>query len=133
MIRDGRSTPDGVPRDGDVEAIENASLAPVTQGLGLAPASAVKSTVGPSIDVLVVPGENGVFLLMHEGRGGFFGFGATIETALRGDPIGSSGSTLFGMAPDGISNQLIRLRDGSTIQARVVKNLYAVTDPSRSG
>jgi hypothetical protein len=57
-------------------------------------------------------------------------FGAQTEAILDGSPIGSIGPLFVGLAPDGVEEQPVALRDGSEIQAPVVNNVYAVTDPS---
>jgi hypothetical protein len=84
-----------------------------------------------SLTVLIAPGRNGVFLLTPDGSGEFrVGFGASVESVLAGQPMGSSGPTYFGLSPDGVTFQHITLCDGSATQTQVVHNAYSFTDPS---
>lgn len=49
---------------------------------------------------------------------------------LKGNPILTSGATIFGLAPDGVMAQPVALADGSAINAPVLSNVYMVADPS---
>jgi hypothetical protein len=86
--------------------------------------------VSSSLTVVAVPGSSGVLLLVPGRDGRTAGFGAMANSVLRGTPIGTAGPLVFGMAPDGVTEQSVELRDGSRVSARVVHNVYAVEDPS---
>ena len=98
--------------------------------LGLIASLARAVRVNPSLVVVAVPGRSGVLLLVPGSDGRAAGFGAMVESVLLGQPIGSAGPLVFGMAPDGVTDQSVELRDGSRIAAPVVHNVYAVKDPS---
>jgi hypothetical protein len=84
-----------------------------------------------SLTVLIAPGRNGAFMLTPDESGGLtIGFGALVQFVLTGQPLGRSGSTLFGLSPDGVTDQAIILRDGSTSFAQVIHNAYTYIDPS---
>jgi hypothetical protein len=99
--------------------------------MGLATSRARKVIVSPSLTVLIVPGANGVMLLVPDDEGRFrSAFGGPTESVLAGRPIGSAGPTVFGLASDGVQTQAVALRDGSSVDARVFDNVYALSDPS---
>ena len=83
-----------------------------------------------------MPGKRGAFLVVStvrpDGTPAVFGGGAPLETVLDGGPILTSGATIFGLAPDGVTEQRVLLADGSTIGAPVLSNVYVVEDPSWS-
>lgn len=105
---------------------------------GLVPARATTVDVTPDITMVVIPGTAGVGVLIGERRAdgspGRWGSGADLEVVFRGDPICESGRPdgsrmIFGLAPDGVAEQPILRADGSTIQAPVTRNVYAVVAP----
>ncbi len=104
--------------------------------LGLIVSQARSVELEASLKVLVVPGKRGAFLVVStvrpDGRPAVFGGGAPLETVLDRGPILTSGATIFGLAPDGITEQRVLLADGSTIGAPVLSNVYVVEDPSWS-
>ncbi len=98
--------------------------------LGLIGSLARAVRVNSWLTVVTVPASCGVLLLVPAGDGRMTGFGADVDSVLNGRPIGSAGPLVFGMAPDGVSDQSVELRDGSCIAAAVVHNVYAVEDQS---
>jgi hypothetical protein len=82
------------------------------------------------LTVIAVPGSSGVLLLVPDRDGRTTGFGSPVESVLDGQPIGSAGPLVFGMAPDGIAKHSVELRDRSRIAVPVVHNMYAFEDPS---
>lgn len=110
-----------------MEMIARMTSRPGTQRHVPVAARAVKVVVNPSLTVVVIPGKDGVLMLVPESR---VAFGARTEAILNGSPIGSIGPLVLGLAPDGVEEQSVSLSDGSTIQAPVVGNVYAVKDPS---
>jgi hypothetical protein len=89
-----------------------------------------------SLKVLAIPGKHGVFLLISttraDGRPDIFGGGAPLDAVVNGDPVLTSGATIFGLAPDGVTDQPVALSDGSTITAPVLRNVYTTVDPTWS-
>jgi hypothetical protein len=90
-------------------------------------------SLSSSLTVLIAPGRNGAFMLTPDLSGCLttgFGFGASVESVLTGQPIGRFVPRFFRLSPDGAAEQNITLRDGSGTSARVIHNAYTFIDLS---
>lgn len=106
---------------------------------GLLSARATEVAATPEITMLLIPGSTGVGVMIVERRADGsvvrWGSGADLEVVLRGDPICESsrpdgGRLIFGIAPDGVTEQSIRLADDSSIRAPVNRNVYTAARPA---
>jgi hypothetical protein len=127
VCRDRPAGHEAQPDAGTLGIVAQVASRPGARRQGPVVARARKVVVSPSLTVVVVPGQRGVLIVLPDAR---TAFGAQTEAILDGSPIGSIGPLLVGLAPDGVEQQPVMLSDGSEIQAPVVSNVYAVTDPS---
>ncbi len=118
--------------DGSLEDAEAQAIVRMAEfGGDYAFARTTKVILADGLTFLVVPGPDGVLMLPPFDGGGTAAIGASTDSLLRALPVGSSGSLVFGLAADGVLLQPVALSDGSTVQAPVRRNVYAVTDPAR--
>ncbi|HZV25875.1 MAG TPA: hypothetical protein VFG00_06265 [Acidothermaceae bacterium] len=95
-------------------------------------ARTAKVVLAGDLTFLVVPGVDGVLMLPPVRPGQpFSAAGARTETLLRGKPVGSSGSLVFGLAVDGVQLHSVELADRSTAEVPVRRNVFATNDPTR--
>lgn len=94
--------------------------------------------VAPPVTLIVIPGAEGAGVIIGtKRRDGTVDYSATfghIDSLLKGNPLMSAGQAdgtevILGLAPDGVSHQPVKLRDGTTVSAPVLNNVYAVTGP----
>jgi hypothetical protein len=128
LFRELERDPDGPLEDAERRAIE------LTSGrLGEYEfARTARVVLEADLTFLVVPGADGVLMLppIRPGRP-FSAAGARTETLLKGKPVGSSGSLLFGLAVDGVELHEVELADGSVAEVPVRRNVFAINDPTR--
>ena len=129
LFREPVPGPDGPLGEEQRRAIE--SLPPL-RGAAFVGSRTAKVVLDGGLTLLVVPGIDGVLMLAPDRDGRFnSASGANTEALLNGQPVGSSGSLVFGLAVDGIEWAPVRLADGSTVTAAVKRSVYAIEDPTR--
>lgn len=128
LFREPIPGPDGPLDDAELRAIERISR----RFTEFALARTAKVVLEGGVAFLVVPGIDGILMLppIDAGRS-LAALGAKTETLLKGRPVGSSGSLVFGLAVDGVRLQSVQLADGSTVEVPVIRNVYATDDPTR--
>jgi hypothetical protein len=122
--------------DGSLSKVESEAVARMSAE-GVRPdyayAQAIRVVLDDGLTFLVIPGANGVLMFPPVSADGLFAtVGAGTETLIKGLPAGSSGSLVFGLAPDGVRLGSVELADGSIAEVPVKRNVYAVRDPARS-
>jgi hypothetical protein len=128
LFREPAPGPDGPLDEAQLRAI--ASL-PRHLGAKFVLSRTAKVVLDGGLTLLVVPGTDGVLMLAPGPDGRFkSAAGAPTEALLKGNPVGSSGSLIFGLAVDRIRLQSVRLHDGSTVEVPIRRNVYAVDDPT---
>jgi hypothetical protein len=81
--------------------------------------------------LLVIPGASGILMLAPHPDGRYrSAAGAPTKALLNGEPVGSFGSLMFGLAVDRVQLQSVKLQDGSIVEVPVRRNVYAVDDPT---
>jgi hypothetical protein len=129
LFREPAPGPDGPLDEPQLRAI--ASLPPHF-GAKFALSRTAKVVLDGGLTLLVVPGSEGVLMLAPNSDGNFnSASGAPTGALLEGNPVGSSGALIFGLAVDPIQLQSVRLQDGSSVEVPVRRNVYAVTDLTR--
>jgi hypothetical protein len=132
LFRDAQPA-DSVPLDErDLSAIQRFVSGGGGDRFGLSADDAKKVVVNQAVTVLVVPGKDGVSVMMLEPGAGFSAFWAPSESVVAGHPVGSVGATVIGLAPDGVAAQPVVLAGDTTVSADVVQNVYAIEDPARA-
>ncbi len=128
LFREPAPGPDGPLDAAELRAIERMSR----RFTEFALTRTAKVVLEGDLAFLVVPGVDGILMLppIEAGRP-FAAMGAKTETLLKGRPVGSSGSLVFGLAVDGVRLQSVELADGSTVEVPVTRNVYATDDPTR--
>ncbi len=128
LFREPPPGPDG-PLD-EAQLLAIASLPPHL-GTAFVLSRTAKVVLGGGLTLLVIPGIDGVLMLILDRDGRFnSAVGAQTEALLKGNPVGSSGSLILGLAVDRVQLQAVRLRDGSTVEVPVRRNVYAIEDPT---
>ena len=135
LFRDAPPASAAPLEEDDHTAIRRFVSSPAGERFGLSTDDAKKVVVGQGLAVLVLPGRDGVSVLMLEpgsGGTGFSGFWASTNSVVAGHPVCSIGAILIGLAPDGVAPHPVVLADGVTVYADVVQNVYAIEDPARA-
>jgi hypothetical protein len=128
LFREPVPGPDGPLDEAQLRAVEFLSR----RGTDFVLGRTAKVVLEASLTMLVVPGIAGVLMLAPDRDGRFnAAVGANTEALLKGRPVGSFGSLVFGLAVDGVEWAPVRLTDGSTATAAVKRNVYAIADPTR--
>jgi hypothetical protein len=128
LFRELEQSPDGPLEDAERRAIEMMSGRFNAYDF----AGTAKVVLAGDLTFLVVPGTDGVLMLPPVRPGQrFSAAGARTEALLKGKPVGSSGSLLFGLAVDGVQLHSVDLADGSTAEVPVRRNVFAINDPAR--
>jgi hypothetical protein len=127
LFREPLPGPDGPLDEAQLQVIEILSR----RGSDFVLSRAAKVLLDGGLTLLVLPDADGVLMFPPHPDGRYrSAAGAFTESLLNGRPVGSSGSLIFGLALDGTKLQSVRLRDGSTVEVPVRRNVYAVDDPT---
>jgi hypothetical protein len=127
LFREPLPGPDGPLDDLQLRAVEFLSR----RGSDFVLGRTAKVLLDGGLALLVVPGTSGVLMLAPHRDGRYRSVsGAPTKALLNGQPVGSFGSLIFGLAVDRIQLRSVRLQDGSTVEVPVRRNVYAVDDPT---
>jgi len=135
LFRDAQLADSAPLDDRDHSAVERLVSGRAGERFGLNADDAKKVVVNQAVTVLVVPGKDGVSVMMLEpgvGSSAFCALWAPTESVVAGHPVGSVGATVIGLAPDGVAVQPVVLAGDAIVYADVVQNVYAIEDPSRA-